>query len=310
MSETITSQSPSELPLESPPALASAPLPELASEPSADSTSGPAAEALADSTLEATLGAKSEPNLDPSPESTTQQTSDSTSDQPLTKNSAQPTVVQPTPAECAQQLRQLFPALFGGAVKPLKLRIQVDIQERAPGKFSKQTLSAFFRRYTGSTSYLLAVSKSPNRIDLDGQPAGEVSEEHRKAASEELTRRRANQDQRRMAEQEQMQLEEQQRRNRAGLLHDFQTTTLTPANFCALKGVAVEELDGLLDIARREAEERARNPPRPPVHAGTHSQRSQQSPGGAPTGQPRRAGEFDRQRRGPPGGGQRPRNQR
>ena len=59
-----------------------------------------------------------------------------------------------------------------------------------------------------------------------------------------------------------MGVEEQQRRNRAGLLHDFQTTTLTPANFCALKGVAVDELDGLLAIARTEAEARAQQQPR------------------------------------------------
>jgi ProP effector len=159
-----------------------------------------------------------------------------------------------TPAECAQQLRQLFPALFGGAVRPLKLRIQVDIQERAPGRFSKQQLSAFFRRHTGSTSYLIAVSKAAHRFDLDGQPSGEVSDEHRKVALDELGRRRANHE-------SQRELLEQQRRNRAGLLHDFQITTLTTANFCALKGVAVEELEGLLDMARAEAQERVRQAP-------------------------------------------------
>lgn len=148
----------------------------------------------------------------------------------------------------------MFPALFTGAVKPLKLRIQVDIQERAPGVFTKQALSAFFRRHTGSTAYLIAISKAPHRIDLDGQPAGEVSAEHRQIALDELARRRASQESRR-------ELEEQQRRNRAGLLRDFQTTTLTRANFCVLKGVAEEELDGLLDIARGEAEERARQQP-------------------------------------------------
>jgi len=161
-----------------------------------------------------------------------------------------------TPAACAQQLKALFPALFAGAVKPLKLRIQVDIQERAPGVFTKQVLSAFFRRHTGSTSYLMAVAKAPHRIDLDGQPAGEVSAEHRQIALDELARRRASVESRR-------ELEEQQRRNRAGLLRDFQITTLTRANFCVLKGVADEELDGLLEIARGEAEERARQQPQP-----------------------------------------------
>ena len=168
----------------------------------------------------------------------------------------------------------MFPALFAGAVKPLKLRIQVDIQERAPGLFTKQALSAFFRRHTGSTSYLIAVSKAANRFDLDGQPAGELSAEHRQMALDELARRRANNDSRR-------ELEEQQRRNRAGLLRDFETTTLTRANFCALKGVAVEELDGLLEIARGEAQERARQQP--------------------PAFEPQRP-----RRPGPPGAGQRP----
>ncbi len=186
-----------------------------------------------------------------------------------------------TPADCAQQLKQLFPALFAGPAKPLKLRIQLDIQQRAPGTFSKQALSAFFRRHTGSTSYLIAVSKAAHRIDLDGQPAGELSDEHRQVALAELARRRTNQ-------QSRQDLEEQQRRNRAGLLHDFQTTTLTRENFCVLKGVALAELDGLLEIARTEAQERARQapPPRPPGP----SQRPRRSgpPGGAPRPRPPR----------------------
>ena len=48
-------------------------------------------------------------------------------------------VAAPAPGaeDCAEQLRQHFPALFGGAPKPLKLRIQADIQARAPGVFAK-----------------------------------------------------------------------------------------------------------------------------------------------------------------------------
>src|SRR2546421_8900096 len=69
-------------------------------------------------------------------------------------------------ADCTQQLKERFPALFGGAAKPLKLRIQADIQERAPGVFGKHVLSAFFRRHTGSTGYLVAMTKSPHRFDL------------------------------------------------------------------------------------------------------------------------------------------------
>jgi hypothetical protein len=158
-----------------------------------------------------------------------------------------------TPAACAAKLKGLFPALFGGnAFKPLKLRVQADIQERAPGVFTKTQLSAFLRRHTGNTGYLIALGKATHRYDLDGQPASELTDEHRLAAREELTRRRGLQQERVGLEQERIELEQQQRHNRAGLLHDFEITTLTLPNFCALKGVTAEELPGLLDIARAE----------------------------------------------------------
>lgn len=175
-------------------------------------------------------------------------------------SAAAPALATLSPAACAQQLKQLFPALFGGSPKPLKLRIQADIQERAPGIFTKQVLSAFLRRYTGGTSYLMASAKASHRFDLDGAPAGELSDEHRQAAVQELARRRSIQDERRA-------LEDEQRRNRAGLLRAFETTTLTPANFCALMGVVPDELEGLLVLARQEAEQRAQQAPtqqRPP----------------------------------------------
>jgi ProP effector len=161
------------------------------------------------------------------------------------------------PAACAAKLKALFPALFTGSPKPLKLRIQIDIQQRAPSVFPKTTLSAFFRRYTGSTGYLLAVAKGKNRFDLDGQPAGELSEEHRLLAQTELTRRRTNTESR-------VALEDQQRRNRATLLHDFERTTLTPSNFCALKNIEPEALEGYLETARREARERSQAQAAPP----------------------------------------------
>jgi len=198
--------------------------------------------------------------------------------EPMPEPAAEAAAPAPAPRDAAAELKQRFPALFVGAPKPMKLRIQADIQERAPGVFTKQSLSAFFRRYTGSTSYLIAVTKAPHRYDLDGQPAGEVSAEHRQIAQDELTRRRANHEARR-------ELEEQQRRNRAGLLRDFETTTLTRANFCVLKAVAPEELDGLLEIARAERAERAQQqriaqPPQP-EHRRHHQQ--PQRPHSAPS---------------------------
>jgi hypothetical protein len=166
-------------------------------------------------------------------------------------------------ADCAQQLRRLFPALFDGPPRPLKLRIQADIQQRAPGTFARKALSAFLHRHTGSTAYLNALVRGRDRLDLDGQPAGEISDEHRQAASDELARRRANHEARR-------QLEDGLRRHRATVLRDFESTTLTRANFCALKGIPAEALDGLLEQARREAAEA-----RPPARAERHERRPQ-----------------------------------
>ena len=199
---------------------------------------------------------------------------------------------EPSTAATGARLAELFPALFAGAPKPLKLRIQVDIQERAPGEFSKQALSAFFRRHTGATSYLVAVSRGKQRFDLDGQPAGELSEEHRQLAAEELTRRRANQQARRAQEDAQREQEEAGRRQRFSLLRDFETTKLTTANFCALKGIAPEQLDGLLAQARKEAQEDAARPQRP-HHRPEHGHgRPGQGPG-------RRDGERRDNDRGP-----------
>jgi ProP effector len=167
------------------------------------------------------------------------------------------TAAGPTDAEdCAAHLKQRFPALFAGAPKPIKLRIQADIRERAPGVFSKAALSAFLRRHTGRTAYLIALTRATHRFDLDGKPADEISSEHRQAAAEELARRRALSEAREAALQ-------QQRRQRAELLRAFEGSTLTKANFCALKGVAVDELEGMLELARREADERARLAPPP-----------------------------------------------
>ena len=170
-----------------------------------------------------------------------------------------------SPAACADLLKQHFPSLFTGSPKPLKLRIQQDIQQRTPGVFSKGSLGAFFRRYTGSTSYLIALGKSSQRFDLDGQPAGELSEEHRGLAREELARRRQlgrDRDQVVQAQQQAAQAELlQARQARLALLRDFERTTLTLANFCALKGLTPETLTPQLDQARREAAEAP--PPRP-----------------------------------------------
>jgi len=211
--------------------------------------------------------------------------------------------------DVSAELKALFPALFTGKPKPVKLRIQADIQERAPGQFSKAQLSAFLRRHTGSTGYLIALTQAKTRFDLDGQPAGEISEEHLNAAKEELTRRKGARQEREQAEQQRHRQEAQQRRNRAQLLWDFERPTLTETNFCVLKGVQPEELPGLLEIARKE---RAEAPPAPMRQARDGERREDRRPGGGrPDSRgPRRSDARPEGRRDPSRGDRPPRGDR
>jgi ProP effector len=177
------------------------------------------------------------------------------------------------PAECAALLAARFPAVFGKDVhRPLKLRIAADIQQEMPNTFTKRALSAFLHRHTTSTQYLKALANEPNRYDLNGAAAGEVSAEHRQAAADEVQRRRTMQQQRRTgaiesqrkaeaaqrdAEIARREADGKERAARARVLRAFETSNLTRANFCTLMGVADAELDGLLAQARDERQRHA-----------------------------------------------------
>jgi ProP effector len=182
-----------------------------------------------------------------------------------------PAVPELSPAACGARLAALFPALFAQRAQPLKLRIQADIQQRAPGIFTRKTLSAFLHRHTTTNAYLMSLTQAPQRVDLDGAPAGEITEEHRQAAVQELARRRSLFEERRAVEQAARRAAESQarqahaaqdqaRRDRAALLRAVETSTLTRANFCALKGMTEADLDAQLVQARAEALQRAQEP--------------------------------------------------
>jgi ProP effector len=180
---------------------------------------------------------------------------------------AAPALPELSPAACATRLAELFPAVFTPQLpKPLKLRIQADLQQRAPGIFTRKALSTFLHRHTTSTAYLRALANAPHRFDLDGAPAGEVAAEHRDAALAELQRRRTLHEERRVAEREAQRAAEraayqaarreqvaqdEQRRDMLALLRAFESSTLTKANFCALKGLSEAELDARLALARQ-----------------------------------------------------------
>ena len=183
------------------------------------------------------------------------------------------------PAECAARLAELFPALFAPPAKPIKLRIHTDIQLRAPGIFNKRSLSIFLHRHTTSTAYLRALATAPQRVDLDGNVAGDIAQEHRSAAATELARRkeivearradeRALLQERRREEQRATHIEaqraakaaarreeardDQARRDRAALLRAYEGSSITRANFCVLKGISEPELDAQLQLAKQD----------------------------------------------------------
>ena len=132
---------------------------------------------------------------DDAPDTVPDQLRELPADAPLEAAAAAPEV---SPATTGARLAELFPALFSaaapgapGPAKPIKLRIHADIQARAPGLFSKRVLGIFFSRFTTTTAYLKALVNAPQRLDLDGEPAGDISEEHRQLARDELARRQA-----------------------------------------------------------------------------------------------------------------------
>ena len=260
---------------------------------------------------------------------------------------------EPAPPElslnqCAARLAELFPALFAPPVKPIKLRIQADVQARAPGVFSRRVLSVFLHRHTTSTAYIKALVHLGQRFDLDGQPAGEIAAEHREAAVAELARRREVMETRREAErqaqrqaqreaekaqraayqeanqqahqqaqqqaQEARQAQQAQererreafaaqdgdRRERIALLRAWEGSTLTRANFCALKRILESTLEAHLALAREDLAQRAAmpHPVAPP------QQQTPRQPAPNDARGPRRGGRPDqRPPRAPRGGG-------
>jgi ProP effector len=253
----------------------------------------------------------------------------------------------PGPAAVAKLLAERFPAVFApGQARPLKLKIQADIQARLETPPSRKVLSIVLQRHTTSTAYLRAMGTATQRFDLDGQPAGELAEEHRQAAQVEVERRRAIVAERRAAEREaeraaqreqhreqqrdqrQQQRAEQQtqraaqqtqraaqaealvqreaegaeRAGRATLLRAFETTTLTRANFCALKGIAEAGLDAALALAREERAQRLAAVPRRDESAS----QADRAPQGDRPPQGERAPQGDRPPRGDRPQGPRP----
>ena len=72
--------------------------------------------------------------------------------------------------------------------QPLALGIHKSIKERMPDVDAAELRSAM-RIHTATTRYLKALITGKERFDLDGNPAGEVTEEQREVASTTLRER-------------------------------------------------------------------------------------------------------------------------
>ncbi len=84
--------------------------------------------------------------------------------------------------EVIAYIAELFPKCFilEGEAKPLKIGIFQELSERLAEdeKVSKTQLRAALRQYTSSWRYLHGVKPGATRVDLDGNPCGELEQEH------------------------------------------------------------------------------------------------------------------------------------
>lgn len=84
--------------------------------------------------------------------------------------------------EVIAYLAERFPQCFvaAGEAKPLKIGIFQDLAERLAEdpKVSKTLLRTALRQYTSSWRYLHGLKAGMSRIDLDGNPCGELTQEH------------------------------------------------------------------------------------------------------------------------------------
>ena len=97
--------------------------------------------------------------------------------------------------EVIAYIAECFPKCFTleGEAKPLKIGIFQDLADRLTDdpKVSKTQLRAALRQYTSSWRYLHGVKPGAVRVDLDGNPCGELDEEHVEHAKAALAESKA-----------------------------------------------------------------------------------------------------------------------
>jgi ProP effector len=114
-------------------------------------------------------------------------------------------MTEPTPSPPQRQQNLVLATLIASfkvfsECLPLAVGIHKVVKERLPD-LDPQQLRLALRTHTGSTRYLKALSQSKFRFDLDGMPLGEVTEEQRRQATDQLKARFEKQAERHKAEQ-------------------------------------------------------------------------------------------------------------
>ncbi|WP_151994564.1 RNA chaperone ProQ [Buttiauxella massiliensis] len=92
-------------------------------------------------------------------------------------------------------LAERFPQCFSaeGEARPLKIGIFQDLVARVEGEMSlsKTQLRSALRLYTSSWRYLYGIKVGATRVDLDGNPCGELDEQHVEHARKQLEEAKA-----------------------------------------------------------------------------------------------------------------------
>jgi ProP effector len=92
-------------------------------------------------------------------------------------------------------LAERFPKCFSaeGEARPLKIGIFQDLVARVEGEMSlsKTQLRSALRLYTSSWRYLYGIKVGAIRVDLDGNPCGELDEQHVEHARKQLEEAKA-----------------------------------------------------------------------------------------------------------------------
>ena len=106
--------------------------------------------------------------------------------------------------EIIAYLAEKFPLCFSleGEAKPLKIGLFQDLSEalKDDERVSKTQLRHALRQYTSNWRYLHGCKVGAVRVDLQGNPAGELEQEHADHASQQLAEAKALVAQKRAAE--------------------------------------------------------------------------------------------------------------